>query len=162
MKLSQVCKIKNFTEPLARLQQLPPARMEIHWLVNHGRPSTSSTALYFHRLPNVSWWCENRWEQPKKASICYRKWWADWLYGCFFKFELISSAPFSCSIISDARNNIFFQDRQNSLANLKNNQCHKKNFNKLQTKLAYSNRTLVFVQTSLQSVRIATTLGQYS
>ena len=43
-----------------------------------------------------------------------------------FKFELISSAPFSCSIISDARNNIFFQDRQNSLANLKNNQCHKK------------------------------------
>ena len=59
-------------------------------------------------------------------------------------------------------NNMFFQDRQNSLANVKKTANAIKNFNKRLTKLAYSNRTVDFVQTLLLSGRSAMALGQYS
>ena len=57
---------------------------------------------------------------------------------------------------------MFFQDRQNSLENLKKTANAIKNFNKLLNKLAYSNRTVDFVQTLLLSGRSAMALGQYS
>ena len=57
---------------------------------------------------------------------------------------------------------MFFQDRQNSLANLKKTANAIKNFNKLLTKLAYSNRTVDFVQTLLLLGQSAMALGQYS
>ena len=92
--------------------------MEMHWLASHERPSTvfhrsgfcrcrrtsitGSTFQIFHG--DVKILMNNR----NKRLFVIESDEDDWLYSYFFSFQLISTAAFSCSIITDARNIYIF------------------------------------------------------
>ena len=92
--------------------------MEMHWLPSHERPSTvfhrsgfcrcrrisitGSTFQIFHG--DVKILKNNRNKRPFVIESDED----DWLYSYFFRFEFISTAAFSGSIITDARNIYLF------------------------------------------------------
>ena len=92
--------------------------MEIHWLASHERPSTvfhrsrfcrckrtsiiGSTFQIFHG--DVKILKNNRNKRPFVIESDED----DWLYSYFLRFEFISTAAFSGSIITDARNIYLF------------------------------------------------------
>ena len=92
--------------------------MEMHWLASHERPSTvfhrsgfcrcrrtsitGSTFQIFHG--DVKILKNNRNKRPFVIESDED----DWPYSYFFSFQLISTAAFSCSIITDARNIYIF------------------------------------------------------
>ena len=92
--------------------------MEIHWLASHERPSTvfhrsrfcgskltsitGSSFKIFHG--DVKILNNNRNKRPFVIESDED----DWLYSYFFRFEFISTAAFSGSIITDARNIYLF------------------------------------------------------
>ena len=92
--------------------------MEMYWLASHERPSTvfhrsgfwrcrrtsitGSTFQIFHG--DVKILKNNR----NKRLFVIESDEDDWLYSYFFSFQLISTAAFSCSIITDARNIYIF------------------------------------------------------
>ena len=91
---------------------------EMHWLASHERASTvfhrsrfcrckrtsitGSTFQIFHG--DVKILKNNR----NKRLFVIESDEDDWLYSYFFSFQLISTAAFSCSIITDARNIYIF------------------------------------------------------
>ena len=93
--------------------------MEIHWLASHERPSTvfhrsrfcrckltsitGSTFKIFHG--DVKILKNNRNKRPFVIESDED----DWLYSYFFRFELISTAAFSRSIITDEKNIYLFK-----------------------------------------------------
>ena len=85
--------------------------MEMHWLASHERASTcrckrssitGSTFQIFHG--DVKILKNNRNKRPFVIESDED----DWLYSYFFRFEFISTAAFSGSIITDARNIYLF------------------------------------------------------
>ena len=91
---------------------------KMYWLASHERPST-----VFHR--SVFWRCRRTSitgstfqifhgdvkilkNNRNKRLFVIESDEDDWLYSYFFSFQLISTAAFSCSIITDARNIYIF------------------------------------------------------
>ena len=92
--------------------------MEIHWLASHELPSTLFHRSRFCRCKrtsiigstfqilhgDVKILKNNRNKRPFAIESDED----DWLYSYFFRFQLVSTAAFSCSIITDTRNIYIF------------------------------------------------------
>ena len=105
--------------------------MEMHWLASHERPSTVFHRSRFCRCQrtsiigftfqifhgDVKILKSNRNKRPFVMESDED----DWLYSYFFRFQLISTAAFSFSIITDARN-IYIFLRSTKSNNKKNKQ----------------------------------------